>query len=80
MALAAGENTNPVGASLLAMVVNDNAGWQVPRGALGFIASKLAPTEIGPRISPYMGYYTHLTGPLSPNLRLAWHTVKQLVH
>jgi len=26
------------------MVVNDNAGWQVPRGALGFIASKLAPT------------------------------------
>jgi len=26
------------------MVVNDNAGWQVPRGVLGFIASKLAPT------------------------------------
>ena len=117
MALAAGENTNPVGASLLAMVVNDNAGWQVPRGALGFIASKLAPTdavsvgaglpamvvndnagwqvprgalgfiasklaptEIWPRRSPYMGYYTHLTGPFSPKLRLAWHTVKQLVH
>jgi hypothetical protein len=69
-----------VGAGLPAMVVNDNAGWQVPRGALGFIASKLAPTEIWPRISPYMGYYTHLTGPFSPNLRLAWHTVKQLVH
>jgi hypothetical protein len=71
---AAGENTNPVGASLLAMVVNDNA-RRVPRGALGFIASKLAPTS-----SPHMGYYTHLTGPFSPNLRLAWHTVKQLVH
>ncbi|MDF9906526.1 UNVERIFIED_ORG: hypothetical protein OKW15_004482 [Pseudomonas reinekei] len=27
------------------MVVNDNAGWRVPRGALGFIASKLAPTD-----------------------------------
>ncbi|MGF6142267.1 hypothetical protein QF013_005943, partial [Pseudomonas laurylsulfatiphila] len=36
---------NPVGASSLAMVVNDNAGWQVPRGALGFIASKPAPTD-----------------------------------
>jgi hypothetical protein len=35
-----------VGASLLAMVVNDNAGWQVPRGVLGFIASKLAPTVV----------------------------------
>ncbi|EJM40561.1 hypothetical protein PMI26_03893 [Pseudomonas sp. GM33] len=56
------------------MVVNANAGWQVPRGALGFIASRLAPA------SPHMGYYTHLTGPFSPNLRLAWHTVKQLVH
>ncbi|PBJ26241.1 hypothetical protein BSF44_13060 [Pseudomonas sp. ACN8] len=28
------------------MVVNDNVGWQVPRGALRFIASKLAPTVI----------------------------------
>ncbi|MGF6203634.1 hypothetical protein, partial [Pseudomonas laurylsulfatiphila] len=65
---------SPVGAGLPAMVVNDNAGWQVPRGALGFIASRLAPT------SPHMGYYTHLTGPLSPHLRLAWHAVKQLVH
>ena len=27
------------------MVVNDNAGWQVPRGVLGFFASKLAPTR-----------------------------------
>ncbi len=27
------------------MVVNDNAGWQVPRGVLRFIASKLAPTR-----------------------------------
>ncbi|PVZ62145.1 hypothetical protein C9422_01210 [Pseudomonas sp. B1(2018)] len=43
--MAAGENTDPVGASLLAMVVNENAGWQVPRGVLWFIASKLAPTE-----------------------------------
>jgi hypothetical protein len=28
------------------MVVNDNAGWQVPRGVLRFIASKLAPTVV----------------------------------
>ncbi|QHF38343.1 hypothetical protein PspS34_08705 [Pseudomonas sp. S34] len=35
----------PVGASLLAMVVNDYAGSLTPRGALGFIASRLAPTE-----------------------------------
>jgi 2-dehydro-3-deoxygluconokinase len=27
------------------MVVNDNAGRLTPRGALAFIASKLAPTE-----------------------------------
>jgi hypothetical protein len=31
------------------MVVNDNAGWQMPRGALGFFASKLAPTRVGVR-------------------------------
>jgi hypothetical protein len=29
---------------MLAMVVNDNAGSLVPRGVLGIIASKLAPT------------------------------------
>ncbi|POF44385.1 hypothetical protein B0D71_01490 [Pseudomonas laurylsulfativorans] len=29
------------------MVFNDNAGGQVPRGALRFIASKLAPTGFG---------------------------------
>jgi hypothetical protein len=34
----------PVGASLLAMVVNDNAARLILRGALRFIASKLAPT------------------------------------
>ena len=34
----------PVGASLLAMEVNDDAGSLTPRGALGFFASKLAPT------------------------------------
>ncbi|QHF41824.1 hypothetical protein PspS34_27475 [Pseudomonas sp. S34] len=37
-------STTPVGASLLAMVVNDNAGYLTPRGVLGFIASKLAPS------------------------------------
>ena len=37
-------NPVPAGASLLAMEVNDNAGNQTPRGALGFLASKLAPT------------------------------------
>ncbi|MEX5669945.1 outer membrane lipoprotein carrier protein LolA, partial [Pseudomonas neuropathica] len=33
---------SPVGASLLAMVGNDNAESLTPRGALRFIASKLA--------------------------------------
>ncbi|PMZ89996.1 hypothetical protein C1X61_09540 [Pseudomonas sp. FW215-T2] len=31
------------------MIVNDNAGWQVPRGVLRFFASKLAPTRVGVR-------------------------------
>jgi hypothetical protein len=30
---------------MLAMVVNDNAGYLTPRGVLSFIASMLAPTE-----------------------------------
>ncbi|AWY39868.1 hypothetical protein DKY63_08125 [Pseudomonas putida] len=34
----------PVGASLLAMVVNDNAGYLDKRGVLESIASMLAPT------------------------------------
>ena len=32
---------------MLAMVVNDDAGNQVPRGSLGFIASTLAPAGGG---------------------------------
>jgi putative Mg2+ transporter-C (MgtC) family protein len=36
--------TGPVGASLLAMIVNDYAFDLVKRGALDSIASKLAPT------------------------------------
>jgi hypothetical protein len=36
-----------VGASLLAMVVNDNAGSLIPRGVLRFFASELAPTGVG---------------------------------
>ncbi|AWY38445.1 hypothetical protein DKY63_00400 [Pseudomonas putida] len=36
----------PVGAGLLAMVVNDNVGSLTPRGVLSFIASRLAPTGI----------------------------------
>ncbi len=36
-----------VGASLIAMVVNDGACLQAKRGALGSIASGLAPTGIG---------------------------------
>ncbi|SDV06726.1 outer membrane lipoprotein carrier protein LolA [Pseudomonas mucidolens] len=35
-----------VGTSLLAKIVNDNAGCLVPRGALRFFASKLAPTVL----------------------------------
>ncbi len=35
---------NTVGASLLAKIVNDNAGILDKRVALGFFASKLAPT------------------------------------
>ncbi|PAM81223.1 hypothetical protein CES87_26720 [Pseudomonas sp. ERMR1:02] len=34
----------PVGASLLAMVVNDDAGCLIPRSDLRLIASRLAPT------------------------------------
>ena len=37
----------PVGASLLAKIVNDNAARQVERAALGFFASKLASTVWG---------------------------------
>ena len=37
-----------VGASLLAMVVNDNAGLLAKRGALESFASKLAPTGFRP--------------------------------
>jgi hypothetical protein len=43
-ALTAGHLEKPVGASLLAMEVNDDAGSLTPRGALRFFASKLAPT------------------------------------
>ncbi len=42
-------STTPVGASLLAMVANDNAGNLTTRGVLGFLASKLvsySPTPI----------------------------------
>jgi hypothetical protein len=39
------KNTDLVGASMLAMVVNDNAGDLTPRSALGFFASLLALTE-----------------------------------
>jgi len=31
---------------MLAMVVNDNAGSLTPRGALRFLASRLAPTVV----------------------------------
>ncbi|CAI8911553.1 hypothetical protein EMIT0196MI5_30217 [Pseudomonas sp. IT-196MI5] len=37
---------SPVGASSLAMVVNDNAANLTPCGAFERFASKLAPTEI----------------------------------
>ena len=36
----------PVGASLLAKYVNDNAGNQSERGVIELFASKLAPTQI----------------------------------
>ena len=39
-------NKNTVGASLLAKVVNDNAGKLILRGDLEFFASKLAPTGV----------------------------------
>ena len=38
-------STYLVGASLLAMVVNDDEGCLNERGVLAFFASKLAPTE-----------------------------------
>jgi hypothetical protein len=37
-------NKNNVAASLIAKVVNDNAGKLIPRGDLELFASKLAPT------------------------------------
>ncbi|RFD33753.1 hypothetical protein CER19_01995 [Pseudomonas sp. GL93] len=37
----------PVGASLLAKNVNDNAGILVNRAVITFFASKLAPTKVG---------------------------------
>ena len=43
-----------VGASLLAMVVNDGACLQAKRGALGSIASRLAPTGIALALYPGM--------------------------
>jgi hypothetical protein len=39
-----GLHAKPVGASLLLMVVNDNAGNLTPSGVLKTIASRLAPT------------------------------------
>ena len=48
-----GYNANAilVGASLLAMVVNDNAGNLTPRGVLQLIASRLAATEDGAHVA-----------------------------
>ncbi|QHF44768.1 hypothetical protein PspS35_13630 [Pseudomonas sp. S35] len=43
-----GRHITAVGASLLAKVVNDNAGNLTPRNPLGFFASKLAPAN-GPQ-------------------------------
>ncbi|OXR32618.1 hypothetical protein PSUM_11240 [Pseudomonas umsongensis] len=40
----AGQEARIVGASMLAMQVNDDAGYLAPRGALRFFASRLAPT------------------------------------
>ena len=42
----------PVGASLLAMDVNDNVGNLTPGGVLRLIASKLAPTGSGFSLGP----------------------------
>ncbi|MNG30705.1 hypothetical protein D3C84_1163740 [compost metagenome] len=44
--LAVEHTGKPVGASLLAMVVNDNTVSLTPRDVIAFIASKLAPTEM----------------------------------
>jgi hypothetical protein len=44
---------DPVGASLLAKVVNDDAINQMPGAGLGFFASKLAPT--GPGFRGFQG-------------------------
>ncbi len=39
------------------MVVNDNAFYQIPRGALGFFASMLAPTGRNDYIREYPALY-----------------------
>nr|WP_223532329.1 hypothetical protein [Pseudomonas sp. BF-R-30] len=59
------EMRSTVGASLLAMVANDNAASLTPRGVLRFIASRLAPTR-GMRCSILFGRHkkTGLGDPL----------------
>jgi len=39
------------------MVVNDNAGGLTPRGVLGYIASKLAPTGVPRQIIRFMANF-----------------------
>ena len=46
---------------MLAKTVNDNAENQIPRGALGFFASKLAPTKV-------IGQCPCLAGHLDPSV------------
>ena len=85
-----------VGASLLAKIVNDNAGILNARGALGFFASKLAPTgaaagdrsasifsiglQLPQRHPPLYGAGQNNRGLAEPELRHPVNQVFQLGH
>ncbi|KQN49801.1 hypothetical protein ASE98_24630 [Pseudomonas sp. Leaf48] len=51
----------PVGASRLAMAVNDDVGILDARGALGFFASVLAPTGVG-AVRGFCGWHRSTVG------------------
>ncbi|RZO01360.1 hypothetical protein EKG40_27550, partial [Pseudomonas moorei] len=67
---------------MLAMIDNDNAGWQVPRGVLRFIASKLAPMYgLAPTFNPLLNTATRLhlcIRPVRGSLSGFWPTLGKL--
>ena len=72
----------PVGASLLAIMANDNAVSLIPRGVLGFIASELAPMYgLAPTFNPLLNTATRLhlcIRPVQGSLSGFWPTLGKL--